>query len=291
MWSRVGGRTRSLLAAGLRALGPPLGPGYYERLEELLITADVGPLMASRLSAEVGKRAPHTLDEARNALVEAALGWMSQKPRTLRLEPPTACILMYGVNGAGKTTTIGKLAYRLRTEGRRPLVVAADTYRAAGVEQMVAWAERAGVPSFAGGAGADPAAVVFDGLQQARRRGLDVVVVDTAGRLHSQRNLLEELAKIGRVTAKALEGAEYESLLVLDAVLGLASVQQARTFNEAIPITGLVLAKLDGSAKGGSAITIEAELGVPVKLAGMGEGLEDLAPFDPSAFIRSMVED
>ena len=198
---------------------------------------------------------------------------------------------MYGVNGAGKTTTIGKLAYRLRTEGHRPLVVAADTYRAAGVEQMVAWAERAGVPSFAGGAGADPAAVVFDGLQQARRRGLDVVVVDTAGRLHSQRNLLEELAKIGRVTAKALEGAEYESLLVLDAVLGLASVQQTRTFNEAIPITGLVLAKLDGSAKGGSAITIEAELGVPVKLAGVGEGLQDLAPFDPSAFIRSMVED
>ena len=291
MWSRVGGRTRTLLAAGLRALGPPLGPGYYERLEELLITADVGPSMASRLSAEVRKRAPHTLDEARNALVEAALGLMSQKPRTLRLEPPTACILMYGVNGAGKTTTIGKLAYRLRTEGHRPLVVAADTYRAAGVEQMVAWAERAGVPSFAGGAGADPAAVVFDGLQQARRRGLDAVVVDTAGRLQSQRNLLQELAKIGRVTAKAMDGAEYESLLVLDAVLGLASVQQARAFNDAIPITGLVLAKLDGSAKGGSAITIEAELGVPVKLAGVGEGLEDLTPFDPAAFIRSMVED
>jgi fused signal recognition particle receptor len=291
MWSRVGGRTRTLLAAGLRALGPPLGPGYYERLEELLITADVGPSMASRLSIEVRKRAPHTLDEARDALVEAALALMSHQPRTLRLEPPAACILMYGVNGAGKTTTIGKLAYRLRAEGRRPLVVAADTYRAAGVEQMVAWAERAGVPSFAGAAGADPAAVVFDGLQQARRRGLDVVVVDTAGRLQSQRNLLQELAKIGRVTAKALEGAEYESLLVLDAVLGLASVQQARAFNEAIPITGLVLAKLDGSAKGGSAITIEAELGVPVKLAGVGEGLEDLTPFDPAAFIRSMVED
>jgi len=291
MWSRVGGRTRTLLAAGLRALGPPLGQGYYEGLEELLITADVGPSMASRLSAEVRKRAPHTLDEARNALVEAALGLMSQQPRSVRLEPPTACVLVYGVNGAGKTTTIGKLAHRLRTDGHKPLVVAADTYRAAGIEQMVAWAERAGVASFAGSAGADPAAVVFDGLQQARRRGLDVVVVDTAGRLQSQRNLLQELAKIGRVTAKALDGAEYESLLVLDAVLGLASVQQARVFNEAIPITGLVLAKLDGSAKGGSAITIEAEPGVPVKLAGVGEGLEDLSPFDPAAFIRSMVED
>jgi fused signal recognition particle receptor len=198
---------------------------------------------------------------------------------------------MYGVNGAGKTTTIGKLAYRLRADGRKPLVVAADTFRAAGIEQMVAWANRAGVPSFAGSAGADPAAVVFDGLQQARRKGLDVVVVDTAGRLQTQRNLLQELAKIGRVTSKALDGAEYESLLVLDAALGLANLQQARSFNAAIPITGLVLTKLDGSAKGGSVITIEAELGVPVKLAGMGEGIEDLTPFDPPAFIRSMVED
>jgi fused signal recognition particle receptor len=291
MWSRVGGRTRTLLAAGLRALGPPLGPGYYEGLDELLIAADVGPSMASRLSAEVRKRSPHTIDEARNALVAAALGLISQRPRALRLEPVPACVLLYGVNGAGKTTTIGKLAHRLRNEGRQPLVVAADTYRAAGIEQMVAWAERARVPSFAGSAGADPAAVVFDGIQQARRRGLDVVLVDTAGRLQSQRNLLQELAKVGRVTAKALEGAEYESLLVLDAVLGLASVQQARAFNEAIPITGLVLAKLDGSARGGSVITIEAELGVPVKLAGVGEAIDDLTPFEPEAFIRSLVED
>ena len=291
MWSRVGGRTRTLLAAGLRALGPPLGTGYYERLEELLITADVGPAMAARLSALARSRAPHTLEEARSALVEAALGLMSQKPRALRLEPAPACVLVFGVNGAGKTTTIGKLAHRLRGEGRRPLIVAADTYRAAGIEQMVAWADRAGVPSFAGSAGADPAAVVFDGIQQARRRGVDVIVVDTAGRLQSQRNLLEELAKVGRVTAKALEGAEFESLLVLDAVLGLASVQQARAFNEAIPITGLVLAKLDGTAKGGSAITIEAELGVPVKLAGVGEGIDDLIAFDPAALIRSLVED
>ncbi len=291
MWSRVGGRTRTLLAAGLRALGPPLGPGYYERLDELLVTDDVGPSMASRLSAAVRKRSPRTLEEARKALVEAALALMSQKTRALRLDPAPACILMYGINGAGKTTTIGKLAHRLRNEGRRPLIVAADTYRAAGIEQMVAWAERAGVPSFAGSAGADPGAVVFDGIQQARRRGLDVILVDTAGRLQSQRNLLQELAKVGRVTAKALEGAEFESLLVLDAVLGLASVQQARAFNEAIPITGLVLAKLDGSARGGSVITIEAELAVPVKLAGVGEGVDDLTPFEPEPFIRSLVED
>ena len=288
MWSRVGGRTRTLLAAGLRALGPPLGPAYYERLEELLLTADVGPAMAARLCEIVRARAPRTVDEAKDALVKGALGMMSQKPRELRVQAAPGCVLFYGVNGAGKTTTVGKLAHRLRLEGKRPLIVAADTYRAAGIEQMVAWAERAGVPNFAGAPGADPAAVVFDGVQQARRRGLDVVLVDTAGRLHSQRNLLQELAKVGRVTAKAMEGAPYESLLVLDAVLGLASVQQAKVFNEAVPITGLVLAKLDGSARGGAVIAIESELGVPVKLAGVGEGLDDLVEFDPQAFAGAL---
>lgn len=291
MWSRVGSRTRTLLAAGLRALGPPLGPEYYERVEELLLTADVGPVMAVRLSELVRARSPRTTDEARDALVRAALSLMSQRPREVRLEPAPAVVLLYGVNGAGKTTTIGKLGHRLRAAGKRPLIVAADTYRAAGVEQMVAWAERAGVPSFAGAAGADPAAVVFDGVQQARRRELDVVLVDTAGRLQSQRNLLQELSKVGRVTSKALGDEPFESLLVLDAVLGLSSVQQAKAFNDAIPMTGLVLAKLDGSARGGAAITIEADLGVPVKLAGVGEGVDDIAPFEPEAFVRSLVED
>jgi fused signal recognition particle receptor len=290
MWGRVGARTRTLLAAGLRALGPPLGDTYYEQLEELLITADVGPAMAAGLAAQVRAKSPRTADEAREALVNAAIAMMSTRPRELNLAGSPGCVLLYGINGAGKTTTIGKLAHRLSKEGHRPLVVAADTYRAAGIEQMVLWAERAGVPSFAGSAGADPAAVVFDGIQQARRRGHDVVVVDTAGRLQSQRNLLAELAKVGRVTSKALDGAAYESLIVLDAVLGLSSVVQARSFNVAIPITGLVLAKLDGSAKGGAVITIEHELAVPVKLAGVGEDIEDLVPFDPAAFVRSLVE-
>ena len=291
MWSRVGGRTRTLLAAGLRALGPPLGDAYYERLGELLIAADVGPTLAARLAGLVRARSPRTVDDARAALVNAAAGLMSRRPRVLRLEPAPACILLYGVNGAGKTTTIGKLAYMLRRQGRQPLVVAADTYRAAGIEQMVLWAERAGVPSFAGAPGADPGAVVFDGISQARGRGNDVVIVDTAGRLQSQRNLLQELAKVGRVTAKALDGSAFESLLVLDAVLGLAGISQAKAFNEAIPITGLVLAKLDGTAKGGSAIAIEAELGMPVKLAGVGEAIDDLVPFEPEAFVRSLLED
>jgi fused signal recognition particle receptor len=179
----------------------------------------------------------------------------------------------------------------MKSAGRRPLVVAADTFRAAGIEQMLAWAERAGAASFAGKPGADPAAVVFDGVRHARSRGNDVVLVDTAGRLQTQRNLLEELAKVGRVTTKARDGGAYESLLVLDAVLGLSSLAQARAFHKAIPITGLVLAKLDGSAKGGAVIAIENELDVPVKLAGVGEGIDDLEPFDPEAFVRSWFED
>jgi fused signal recognition particle receptor len=291
VWNRVGQRTRTLLAAGLRALGPPLGDDYYERLEELLISADVGPSVAARLCSGVRARSPRTVDDARAALVTAALGVMSPRSRALNLEGAPACILMYGVNGAGKTTSAGKLAHLLKKQGRRPLVVAADTYRAAAIEQMEIWAERAGVPCHSGAAGADPASVVFDGIQQARRRGLDVVIADTAGRLQSQRNLLQELEKVGRVAAKALEGGALESLLVLDAILGLTSVVQARAFNQAIPMTGLVLAKLDGTAKGGAAISVEAELGVPVKLAGVGEGLDDLVEFDPAAFVRGLVEE
>lgn len=215
---------------------------------------------------------------------------MSKKSRDLILTGNPGCVLLYGVNGAGKTTTGAKLAYMLRAQNHTPMIVAADTYRAAGIEQMVVWAERVGVPHFAGGAGADPASVVFDGVQAARRRGCDVVIADTAGRLQTQRNLLAELAKVGRVTSKALDGAAYESLLVLDAVLGLTSLAQAREFNKAIPITGLVLSKLDSSAKGGAVISIESELDVPAKLAGVGEGSDDLTPFDPDAFIRAIFE-
>jgi fused signal recognition particle receptor len=291
VWSRVSGRTRRALAAGLRALSPPVAAGYYAELEEVLIAADMGPVMAARLVAAVRARSPRTREEAEAALIDAALAAMSSRARDLDLSGAPSCALFYGVNGAGKTTTIGKLAYRLRAQGRNPLVVAADTYRAAGVEQMVAWAERAGVASFAGKPGADPAAVVFDGVTHARSRGQDVVLVDTAGRLQTQHNLLQELSKVGRVATRALDGGAYESLLVLDAVLGLSSLTQARVFNKTIPMTGLVLAKLDGSAKGGAVIAIESELDVPVKLAGVGEGIEDLEPFDPAAYVQSLFED
>lgn len=290
IWSRATGRTRTALAAGLRALSPPLAPGYYQELEELLVSADLGPAMAARLTAGVRKRAPRTREEAVAALVATAMPMMSSKPRELDLRARPACVLLYGVNGAGKTTTIGKLAHRLQAAGGKPLVVAADTYRAAAIEQMVAWAERAGVDSFAGKSGADPASVVFDGLQAARGRGNDVVLVDTAGRMQTQRNLVEELAKVGRVAAKALGNQPFESLLVLDANAGLTSLVQARAFNQAIPMTGLVVSKLDSTAKGGAVIAIEAELDVPVKLVGVGEGIEDIAPFEPEAFLRALFE-
>ncbi|GAC1672026.1 MAG: hypothetical protein PVS3B2_13790 [Candidatus Dormibacteraceae bacterium] len=242
--------------------------------------------MAARLATGVQKKAPRTREEAADALVAVAVSVMSARPRKLL----SSTILFYGINGAGKTTTIGKLAHRFRKEGYKPLVVAADTYRAAGIEQMTAWAKRAGVDHFEGKSGADPASVVFDGIHAARSRGSDVVLVDTAGRLQTQKNLLVELGKIGRVASKALGGAPYESLLVIDAVLGLTNVVQAREFNRAVPMTGLVLTKLDSSAKGGAVIAIESELGVPVKLAGVGEGIEGLVPFEPQAFVRSLFE-
>lgn len=291
LWSRVGARTRSMIASGLRSLSLPLAAGYYDELEEVLIGADAGPATAARLVAAVRRRSPRSRDEAKDALVEGARELMSNRSRDLSLQGNPACVLLYGVNGAGKTTTAGKLAHSLKAHGERPLVVAADTFRAAGVEQMVAWATRSGVEHFAGTSGGDPASVVFDGIASARSRGCDVVIVDTAGRLQTQRNLLEELGKIGRVTSRALGGESFESLLVLDAVLGLTNIVQARTFHNAVPITGLVLAKLDSSAKGGSVIAIESEMGVPAKLAGVGEGIADLVPFEADAFIRALFED
>jgi len=293
-----------VLAAGLRSLSPPLAAGYYVELEDVLLAADVGPAVATRLVAGVRARAPRTAEQAIDALVAVALSVMSNRPRNLlplpleerdgerRLSQSNAprAILFYGINGAGKTTSIGKLAHKLKQERRRPMIVAADTYRAAGIEQMAVWARRADVDLFEGKTGADPASVVFDGIHAARARGNDVVLVDTAGRLQTQRNLLEELAKIGRVASKALDGG-YESLLVIDAVLGLTSLVQARAFDRVVPMTGLVLAKLDSSAKGGAVIAIESELGVPVKLAGVGEGIDDLTAFEPEPFVRSLFED
>jgi fused signal recognition particle receptor len=280
-----------LLAGGLESLGTPLRPGFYDELEELLVAADLGPALAGRISAGVRERRPDTLELARACLEAEVVLALVPGSRALALDGRPSCVLLYGVNGSGKTTTAGKLARLLSGRGMRVLLAAADTYRAAGIEQALAWAERAGVDGFAGRPGGDPAATVFDALQAAQARGHDAVVVDTAGRLQTQHNLLQELAKVGRVAGRALTGAPHESLLVLDAVLGQSSLAQARAFGAAVPITGLVLAKMDGSAKGGALCAIESELQIPTKLAGTGEQVDDLILFDPYQFARSLFFD
>ena len=288
IWERVAGRTRGLFGEGLRAAGSPLAPHFYEELEELLVAADVGPALAARVTQSVRERHPRTREAVQEALAAALAAAMSERPRGLFIEARPSCVLLYGINGSGKTTTAGKLAYLLKRDGFNPLIVAADTYRAAAIEQMEAWAGRAGVPCFSGKAGGDPAAVVFDGLQAASSRGHGVVLVDTAGRLQTQQNLLNELGKVGRVAGKALPGAPHESLLVLDGNLGQSNLAQARGFNQALPISGLVLAKMDGTARGGAVVAIESELGVPTKMIGIGEGLTDLAPFDVRSFAEAV---
>jgi fused signal recognition particle receptor len=290
LWGRVTGRTRGFFVEGLRSLGTPLSGNFYDELEELLVAGDLGPGLAAAITRGVRQRQPRTLEEARAYLEAEVVLAMSPASRRLRLEARPSCILLYGVNGSGKTTTAGKLAHRLRAEGRRPLLVAGDTFRSAGIEQARLWAERSGVDCFTPQPGGDPAAAVFDGLKLAQGRGHDVVVVDTAGRLQTQHNLLQELEKVGRVAGRAMPGAPHESLLVVDAVLGQSNLLQARGFNKALPLTGLVLAKLDGSAKGGAAVAVESELAVPVKLAGVGEGIDDLVAFEPHAFARSLFE-
>jgi len=288
LWSRVAARTRNLFQEGFRALGSPLAADFYESLEELLIAGDIGPANATRLAAAVNRRRPRTLEEVQAALEEEVVALLSQAPRNLDLAALPAVVLVSGINGAGKTTTIGKLAHGLKASGRRPLVVAADTFRAAGIEQMLTWADRAGVDSFAGKAGGDAAAAAFDGIQAARSRGHDTVLIDTAGRLQTQHNLVEELKKVNRVIGKAMEGAPHESLLVLDSSLGQNSLAQARVFHQALDLTGLVLAKMDGTAKGGAVIAIETELKVPAKLMGLGESINDLYAFDPRWFARAL---
>jgi fused signal recognition particle receptor len=288
VWSRVAIRTRSLIQDGLRAFSGPLSEEFYESLEELLIAADTGPAIASRLVEAVRRRRPRVVPEALAALEAEVVATLLPGPRTQNVVSNPSVVVVFGVNGAGKTTTVGKLAHGMKAAGRRPLVVAADTFRAAGVEQMVAWAERAGVESFAGRPGGDSAAVVFDAIQAAKARGFDTVLVDTAGRLQTQHNLVEELKKVTRVAGRALEGAPHESLLVLDGSLGQNSLAQARVFGSEVGATGLVLTKMDGTARGGAVLAIESELRIPTKLIGLGEGVGDLYAFEPGWFARAL---
>jgi fused signal recognition particle receptor len=289
------GRLRESLAGSRRALTQdlffnPADEESWERVEEALIQADVGVPATVEIVGRLEQREPRSEGELLEALEEVVAELVSPDgDGRLSVGDSPSVVLVVGVNGTGKTTTIGKLAHRLGEHGRSVIVAAADTFRAAADEQLEIWAQRANADFVGAERGADPAAVAYDAIEAAQARGRDVVIVDTAGRLHTQTNLMEELAKVRRVIATRLEGAPHETLLVVDATTGQNGLQQARLFNEAVDVSGVALTKLDGSAKGGIAVAIAFELGLPVKLVGVGETLEDLQPFDAREFARALV--
>ena len=272
---------------------PAVDAAFWDDLEASLIAADAGVPTTERVVADLrGQAAGAHLRTPADALtyLKASLAkQMAARPRDLNLQGAPAVILVVGVNGSGKTTTIGKLAHLLRREGRRPLLAAADTYRAAAIEQLRLWAERAKVEVVAHQPGADPGAVAFDAVQAARARGNDVVIIDTAGRLHTRTDLMEELRKVRRVLQRLDAHAPQEVLAVLDAHVGQNSAQQVKVFQEAIGLTGLAVTKMDGSAKAGVVLSIEEDLSVPVKLVGIGEGLDDLNRFDPGQYLDALL--
>ena len=265
---------------------------FYDDLEDLLVMSDVGAVTADKIIQALKKmtweRRFRKGHEAREGLVELLSDMLSVNDPTLKLDTKPAVILMVGVNGVGKTTTIGKLAKRFVAEGKKVLLCAGDTFRAAAAEQLGIWAERSGADIVRHEEGSDPAAVVFDALSAAKARGSDVIIIDTAGRLHNKANLMNELAKIRRIIDRELPEADVETLLVLDATTGQNGLIQAKEFKNTAGLTGIVLTKLDGTAKGGIVFPIAAELGVPVKLVGVGEGADDLIPFDAKNYVEAL---
>jgi fused signal recognition particle receptor len=288
-------KTRQALTTEIQAtLFEDLSDETWERLEEALIYADVGAGTTAQVVGQLEQEATGGEISGGEALTERLTQLLAGIAETgdgrIDLTPQPTVILVAGVNGTGKTTTVGKLAYHLsRQLGRKVVLAAADTFRAAGVEQLEQWAQRAEVGFVKGQPGADPGSVAFDAISAARRDGADVVIVDTAGRLHTQDDLMAELAKVRRVIAKQIPDAPHETLLTVDATTGQNGLRQARLFSEAVDVTGLVLTKLDGTAKGGIVLAIAHELGIPVKLIGVGEQLEDLRPFEPTEFARALV--
>ena len=272
--------------------GSELTDDFYDELEESLILADAGMDVALELVEQLRRRVKlegvKTVEDAREVMVRIIAEVLSVGDSDLNLSTKPSVVLFIGVNGVGKTTTIGKIGRQLKGERKKVLFCAADTFRAA-ADQLTIWADRAGVDIVKQQEGADPAAVVFDAMTAARARGTDVVLVDTAGRLHNKQNLMNELNKISRVIDRELPGCARETLLVLDATTGQNGLIQAKQFKEAAGITGIVLTKLDGTAKGGIAIAIARELGVPVKYAGVGEGADDLRPFDAREFAQALI--
>ncbi len=293
-----GGLSRRLMEAWR---GPGKEEEWLAEVEEILLTSDVGVGATQALLEGVRPRLREVASadglrellkaEVKRLVVDAvAREEPPQNPLRGKEGGPTV-ILVVGVNGVGKTTTIGKLAYRSRAEGKKVLLVAADTFRAAATEQLTKWAERVDVDLVKHQAGSDPSAVAFDGVKAGEARGADVVIIDTAGRLHVKSNLMEELKKIARTVGRQLPGAPHEVLLVIDATTGQNALNQARVFHEALPVTGIVLAKLDGTARGGIALAIRRELSLPIRYVGLGERPEDLVPFDADAFVNALFPD
>lgn len=289
-------RSQEYLSSGLGSVFEserPIDEALYEELEELLIAADLGASMAAdfanRAREEVMFGTVTRAEQLRPLFRRFLLDTLAEAARPLDLEHRPAVVLMLGVNGSGKTTTSAKLAAALKASGKTVLLAAADTFRAAAIEQLQRWGERIEVEVIHQAAGSDPAAVVFDGLKAATARGVDALIVDTAGRLHTKTNLMDELAKLRRVVERQVPGAPHESLMVLDAPTGQNGFAQARMFHEAVGLTGVALTKLDGTAKGGIVVRIVRELKLPVKLIGVGEGVDDLQTFAPEAFVDALV--
>jgi len=294
LWRRI----KALALTDVSDLLPGRSAEALEQLERVLVEADFGAAayeLLEALQAELPRGALKSPDSVRTWLAQriAALLRDGADPGTLRLGGSGApgVVLMLGVNGVGKTTQIAKLAHRLLGQGHSVLLAAADTYRAGAAEQLKVWADRLGVPCVVGAPRTDPAAVAFDALDAAVARGARVVLVDTAGRLHTQTDLMEELKKVQRVIARKIEGAPHETLLVLDATIGQNAVQQGKAFAAALPLSGLVLTKLDGTARGGSVVALRRVLRVPIRFLGTGEGVEDLEVFDPAAFAERLLAD
>lgn len=288
------GKTRDALMGGIESVMRSfvkIDEDFLEELEEILITSDVGVGASEVIIEELRERIRDdrikTRDDTMQALREIITGMIGES-EPLKLDTTPSVILVIGVNGAGKTTSVGKISARLKAEGKRVVVAAADTFRAAAIDQLSVWCDRSGVELVKQSEGSDPAAVVYDAANYARNKHADVLIVDTAGRLHNKKNLMNELAKINRVIDRELPGAARENLLVLDATTGQNAIIQAKEFGEAANITGLVLNKLDGTAKGGIILSIRRELGLPVKFIGVGEKIDDMQPFDSAEFINAL---
>ncbi len=284
--AQLGRRVDDLLGSGAGPLSQADAADTFETLEALLLQADVGVAATDRIIEKL--KAGDNTGDLREALKAAIREILTDADQPRDEGPPLSIVLVVGVNGTGKTTTVGKLAHLFVQEGRRPLVCAADTFRAAAVEQLAVWADRAHVDVVRADSGADPAAVVFDAIVAGRARQKDVVLVDTAGRLHTRVNLMAELEKIRRIVAREVEGAPHDVLLVLDATVGQNGLAQARQFLGSAVVTGIVLTKLDGTAKGGIAIAVAQELRIPIRYVGVGEGLADLLPFSAEDYVEGL---